>query len=129
MSGERTPTFARRPFKTVPFFDLGSERSEALLSAQKILFEGYEESMRAWLERVQTEASLWSELPVKMAGSGSITEALEAYNDCVSRQIQMSVEDGQQLLDDCRRIARKVVDSLGGERSTVTNGSDLPLCL
>ena len=118
-----------RTFNRIPFFNFGSQTSESLVSAQKILLESYEESMRTWFERVQTEASLWSELPAKMAESGSIAKALEVYSDCVSRQVQMSVEDGQQLLDDCRRIARKVVNSFGGERSMSGSNSELPLCL
>ena len=113
----------------VPFFNFGSETSEALVSAQKILLESYEESMRTWFARVQTEASLWSELPAKMAESGSIAKALEVYSDCVSQQMQMSVEDGQHFMDDCRRMARKVATSFGGERATTTNDPELPLCL
>ena len=118
-----------RGFNPVPLFNFGSGTSEALLSAQKILMESCEESMRTWFERVQTEASLWSELPAKMAASGSPAKALEAYSDCVSRQMQMSVEDGQQLLDDYRRIARRVVDSFGGDRASTGKVPDLPSCL
>jgi hypothetical protein len=64
-----------------------------------------------WFARAQAEASLWSELPAKMAASGSVAKALVAYSDCVSRQMQMSAEDGQQFFDDCRRIARNVANS------------------
>lgn len=129
MTGNHTQTFAQRGFTAMPFFNLGSETSEALASAQKILLEGYEESIRTWFKRVQSEATLWSELPAKMAGSGSIAEAFEVYNDCVSRQLKMSVEDGQQLVDDCRRIARNVASSFGGERSVTANNPDIPPCL
>ena len=129
MTDEPTQASARSTFKPVPFFDLGSGAPEAMLSTQRALLESYEESMRMWLERVQMEASLWSELPAKMAGSGSVAKALELYGDCVSRQMQMSVEDGQQLLDDCRRVARTVVNSLGGEKSDAQNSPELPLRL
>lgn len=129
MTGEPMHTSAPRTFKTVPFVEFGSKVSDSMLSAQKLLLESYEESMRTWLGRAQTEASLWSELPARMAASGSVAKALEAYSDCVSQQMQMCVEDGQQLLDDCRRIARKVVNSMGEERATTKYDSELPLCL
>ena len=130
MDGKTAQTSAERhPFDALPFFAMGFGASEALSATQKVLLEGYEESVRAWLGRMQSEAALWSELPAKMAVSGSVANALGVYTDCVSRQMQMSVEDGQQLLDECRRLARRVADSLGGDRRDSPTGPELPLCL
>jgi hypothetical protein len=117
MARKDAQRFARRSIKPPPLFNLGLQKSEGLLSARKALLENYEKSMRVWFARVQAEASLWSELPAKMAGSGSVANALEVYSDCVSRQLQMSAEDGQQFFDDCRRIASNFANSLGGKRS------------
>jgi hypothetical protein len=111
MASKNTRRSAHRPANPLPFFDLGSQKSEGLLSAQKPLLESYEKSMRAWFARAQAQAALWSELPAKMAARGYVAKALVAYSDCVSRQMQMSAEDGQQFFDDCRRIARNVANS------------------
>ena len=94
-------------------FNFSSERSEAMLAAQKDLLETYEQSMRSWLARARSEASLWSELPAKLAGSETVVKAMEAYGDCLSQQMQMSVEDGQRLLTDYREMIRKVAKSFG----------------
>lgn len=125
MAREATQNSSPREFMAVPRFNFGSEL-DALTSARKILLESYEETMRRWFERVETEASLWSELPARMAGSCSIATALKAYSDCVSRQMQMSMEDGQQLVEDYRRITRRVVNSLQSERSATRSDPEFP---
>jgi len=113
MARKDTQRFAQRRTNPRPFFNAGLLESEALRSTRKAMLESYEKSMRAWFARMQAEASLWSELPAKMAAGGSFAKAVEAYSDCVSRQMQMSVEDGQRLFDGCLRITRNAANSLG----------------
>ena len=41
--------------------------------------ELYEQSSRAWLDRVKSEMELWSGLATKLTGTRSVPEAMEAY--------------------------------------------------
>jgi hypothetical protein len=95
-----------------PFFNVGPERAEAAAALQKELMEAYQQASRAWIARVQSEVALWSGLATKLATTRSVPEALEAYTNCVSQQMQMSAEDGQRLLSDCQQITQKITKSL-----------------
>jgi len=118
MTNNNPQTSTQPETNLISLFSFGGERSEALLSVQKELLEAYEQSMRAWIARAQAEASLWSGLPAKLAGSENVLKALEAYGDCVSQQMQMSVEDGQRLFNDCQQLVGKVAGSLGAWTTT-----------
>lgn len=98
---------------SAPFFNMGAERAEAALSLQKELLEAYEEAGRAWLARVQSEVTLWSELASKLAATRSVPEAIEAYSKSVSQRMQMTAEDGQRLFNECQQITQKITKSLG----------------
>jgi hypothetical protein len=76
--------------------------------------------MTNWFARAQTEASLWSELTAKLAGSESVPKAVEAYGQCVSQQMQMSMEDAQRLFNDYQQFTRKFANSFGGWSMTGT---------
>lgn len=97
----------------VPFLNVGQERAEAAVKLQKELLEAYEQASRAWLARVQSEVQLWSELATKLITTASVPEAVEAYSKCVSQQMQMTVEDGKRVLEDCQQITKKISKSLG----------------
>ena len=99
-------------YETMPFSNAGQERAQAAMALQNELFETYAQASRAWLERMQTEIAL-SELGSKLIATRSVPEALGAYTECVSRQMKMTAEDGQHLLDDCQKITQKVTKSLG----------------
>ena len=43
-------------------FEMGQERTEAMLTMQKELLGAYEEASRAWLARVKSEVELWTGL-------------------------------------------------------------------
>jgi hypothetical protein len=100
----------------IPFFNVGQERTEAATALQKELLETYEQASRAWLARVESEVALWSDLATKLTASRSIPEALEAYTKSASQRMEMTVEDGRHLLNDCQQISQKITKSL-------TNGS------
>ena len=79
---------------------------------QKELSETYEQASRAWLNRVNSEIALWSELATKLSTTRSIPEALEVYQKCAAQRMQMAVEDGQRLFDECRNITQKVTQAM-----------------
>jgi hypothetical protein len=99
-------------FGPIPFSNLGQGRTEAAAALQKELLETYEQASRAWLARVQSEVTLWSDLAAKLTASRSAPEALGAYTKSVSQRMEMTVEDGRRLFDDCQQISQKITKSL-----------------
>jgi hypothetical protein len=79
-------------------FELGQERTEAMLNLQKDLLGAYEEASRAWLARVQSEVDLWTGLAAKLTATRSAPEAVAAYQECVAQRMKMAAEDGQRLV-------------------------------
>jgi hypothetical protein len=98
----------------------GKVQTEGMLNLQKELLETYEQVSRAWLDRVQSEAELWSRLGAKLTTTRSVLEAMEAYQKCLTDQLQMTAEDGKRLFDDCQKIGQKIVGSLKGKWSPLS---------
>jgi hypothetical protein len=63
---------------------------------------------------MQSQFTLWSDLPAKMNATHSVPEALEAYTKCVSESIKMATEDGQRLADETQKTAQQFTKTLGG---------------
>lgn len=105
-----------------PFINLGTEQAKAAAALQKELLETYEQANRAWLMRVQSEAALWMDLASKLMATRSASEAIQAYTKCVSQQMQMSVEDGQRLVNNCQELTHKISKSFSNGWSASHNG-------
>ena len=60
---------------------------------------------------MNSEIALWSELATKLSATRSISEALEVYQKCVAQRMQMAVEDGQRLFDECRKITQRITQA------------------
>ena len=98
---------------SIPFFNWGSERSEAAIALQKAVLESYEQASRAWLARVQSEIALWSDLASRLGATHTMPEALETYTKCVLQRMQMAADDGRRLFDESQQITQKIAKSLG----------------
>ncbi len=85
---------------------------------QKELLETYRRMSQAWLDRVQAETELWTHLAGQLASAPSVTDALQSYTACLSKQIQMSAEDGRRLFSDYQEIAEKIAKSVSASRQT-----------
>jgi hypothetical protein len=85
-----------------------------MLNLQKELLETYQQASRSWLDRMRLEAELWSRLATKLTMSRSVPEAMDAYQRCVAEQMQMSLEDGKRLFDECQKITQKIAGSFNG---------------
>ena len=92
---------------SVPIFNWGNERTEAAIALQKAVLESYEQASRAWLTRVQSEISLWSDLANKLSSTHTVPEALDTYTKCVSQRMQMAADDGRRLVDESQQITQK----------------------
>lgn len=112
MPRHATDTAASATEGAESFLKLGREQTEAALKIQKDVLKVYEEANRAWLERVQSEVELWSQLATKLSAARSIPEALSVYQESVAKRIHMAAEDGKRLSDECRDIMGKVTNSL-----------------
>ena len=95
------------------FFQIGQERADAAIALHKELLDAYEKTSRAWLARVQSEAALWTEMATKLAGTRSVSEAVDTYAKCVSEQMKIAAADAQRVVEDCQKVTEKVTKTLG----------------
>ncbi|HEX2653513.1 MAG TPA: phasin family protein [Xanthobacteraceae bacterium] len=89
----------------------------AVLGMQEELFKTFEHSSQEWFARMRTEMDLWSELATKLATTKSAPEAFEAYRDCATQRMQMAMEDGRRIMEDCQRITQSLSNGLQKGRS------------
>jgi hypothetical protein len=95
---------------------MDSEKSAQLAGAtQKALLEDWQQASRYWLDRMQSEMSLWAGLGPKLATTQSATEAFDTYAKCVSQQVKMTAEDAQHLLNDCQQVTQKIMRSISSD--------------
>ena len=84
------------------------KRTYQAAATQKELLDGYEQATRHWIDRTQSEMTLWANLGSKLATTRSVPEAYEAFGKCVSQQMKMTAEDAQRLLNDYEQMRQKV---------------------
>jgi Phasin protein len=119
MASKDTATAAKAG--TPPFvLNWGQDRTEAALSLQKAILESYEQTSRAWLDRMQSEVSLWSDLANKLSGTKTVPEAVEICTKCASQRMQMAADDGRRLVDEAQQITQKIAQSLGNGGPTAS---------
>lgn len=93
-------------------FKLGKDRTEALLSMHKELLDTYDQASRVWLARIKSEADLWSEFATKLAGTRSLPDAMQSYQECVSQRMKIAAEDAQRLSDEYGNIMQRLSRSM-----------------
>ena len=99
----------------------GQHQTEAALNLQKTILESCEHASRVWMDRVQSEISLWSDLATKLSSTKSVPEALDAYTKCVSQRMQMAADDGRKLAEEAQQLTQKFAQSLGNGRPGMTS--------
>jgi hypothetical protein len=93
------------PGTTFPeWAELGRQRLEALMGAQKELFETFEEVNRDWVSRAKSEAELASEFFAKLVSAKSLPDAARIYQECAGRQLDMLAEDSRRFLVASQKI-------------------------
>ena len=87
--------------------------------------EAYEEAGRAWSERMRTELELWTELGKNLTSTHSVPEAVQIYQQSLTRRMQMAAEDGQKFAADCQKLAQKIARTMspGVERRKLVSSS------
>jgi hypothetical protein len=91
---------------------LGREQTAATFKIQKDVLDAFEQTSRAWLARVQSEVELWSQLAAKLSVTHSVPEALSAYQESMTKRMQMAADDGKRLSSDCQEIMSKITKTL-----------------
>jgi hypothetical protein len=91
----------------------GQERTDAAMALQKAVLESYEQMSRTWLDRMQSELSLWSDMANKLSGTKTIPEALEVCTKCASQRMQMAADDSRRVVDEAQQMTQKFAKSLG----------------
>ena len=81
-------------------------------ATQKELLDAYEQASRYWIDRTQSEMTLWANLGSKLGTTRSAPEAYEAFGKCVSQQMKMTAKDAQHLLNDYQQMTQKITQSL-----------------
>jgi len=95
-----------------PVFNLASEDFAATIKkgmdefakVQGELVDKFQESNRQWLDRIQAEATMTSELASKLTAARPIPDAMTAYHEWGSRRFEMMAEDTRHLVDDAQRF-------------------------
>jgi hypothetical protein len=98
----------------------GQHQTESALNLQKTILESCEQASRAWIDRMQSEISLWSDLASKLGSTKSMPEAFEAYTKCMSQRMQMAADDGRKLVEEAQQMTQKFAQSLGNGRPGIT---------
>src|ERR1700686_5442197 len=107
------PTKPSDPHEPTNFPQFGKDQTETMQNLQKELQGAYEQTSRAWVARMKSEMDLWSELGAKLGAIRSIPEALQAYQETMTKRMEMAAEDGQRLVTVSQEMAHKITRSLG----------------
>jgi hypothetical protein len=99
------------------------KRAQQATVTQKELLHAYEQAIRHWTDRTQSEMTLWANLGLKLVVTRSVPEAYEAFGKCVSQQMKMTAEDAQHLLNDYQQMTQKVTQSLNNNGGWWPKGS------
>ena len=86
------------------FVAIGKKRIESMIDAQTELLEALQGTSQHCLDRLQSEANLVSELTSKLTAARSTTDTAAAYQEWVSRRMDLIAEDGKHLLADTQKI-------------------------
>lgn len=84
--------------------ETGKERAEQMFELQSEFSKYLQEANRTWLARLQSEASLASELVSELAAARSIPETTTAWQHWTSRRIELFAEDSRRLLADAEKL-------------------------
>ena len=88
---------------------------EAASNMQKELLSTIEEVNRDWLARMERERDLAAELTKKLTEARTAPEAAAAYQEWMSKRVQLLGEDSQKFMSDCQKF-------LGATMRTFGNG-------
>jgi Phasin protein len=98
----------------------GEAQTEAMLAMQKELAQTYEQISRTWLDRMKSEAELWSELAAKMSGAKSVPDAMACYQEFMAKRMQMAADDGRRIFDDSQKVMNAITRAMANRLPTAS---------
>jgi hypothetical protein len=84
---------------------MGRKRLDQIVGAQTQQLEKFGEMSRNWLDRMQSEAALASELATRLAAARSAPEVATAYQEWGTRHIERAAEDARRIFAEARKLA------------------------
>ena len=119
-----TPNYSLFDLAPADFAVEAKKRIEEFANAQTELFDIFQETNRQWVDRIQAEATLASELTSKLTAARSIPDAMSACQEWGSRRFEMMAEDTKHLLDDTQKFMQAgthlLMDGLQSQSSSVS---------
>jgi hypothetical protein len=99
-------TSASAPLSLFPvdLVDLGKMRLQALFDAQSKLVDTLPALSRDWMSCAQAERELSSELMAKLSAARTLPESARAYQEWLSRRIDMFADETRMLFDDTQKL-------------------------
>jgi hypothetical protein len=94
--GETAKSFSRAPASAAA--ETGRRSMEAMIGAQKELFETFEQINRDWFDRLKAETDLAAEFFSKLVTARTIPDAAMACQECANRRMQILAEDGKRFV-------------------------------
>jgi hypothetical protein len=129
MEQQISTTTASAPLSSIPLdlLGLGRKRLEALFEAQSKLVDTLPALSREWMSCAQAERELTSDLLAKLAAARSLPESAKAYQEWLSRRIDIFADETRMLFADTQKLvdvgARLLaVDAAGNGAATAAQG-------
>jgi hypothetical protein len=92
--------------------NLARQWADGATALQKEFLSAYEQVSRAWVARAQSEAALWSDLAAKLSATRSPPEVLDACSKCMSRRIEMAMEDSRRMIEEYQMAVGKIATAM-----------------
>jgi len=83
---------------------MGGKRMEELVKLQTDLMSQIREINQQWLDRLQSEVALTSEVSTKLMAAPSIPEAVTVWREFGTRRFEMMTEDVKHLISDNQKL-------------------------
>jgi hypothetical protein len=84
---------------------MGKTRLDELVAVQAQQLEKLREISRNWFDRMQSEAALAAELATKLTAVRSVPEVATAYQEWVTRHMEIAAEDAKRIFADAQKLA------------------------
>jgi hypothetical protein len=106
MKQQTGTTSASAPLGSFPvdLVGLGKMRLQALFEAQSKLVDALPALSRDWMSCAQAERELSSELMAKLSAARTLPESARAYQEWLSRRIDMFADETRMLLADTQKL-------------------------
>ena len=92
----------------------GQERMAAALEVQKEIATAVHQASREWADQLKAEAELAQEFTMKLASSKSIPDAVQIYQEWLSRRMKHCFDQSQKLTTNAQKLMSLLTQALSG---------------